>query len=368
MFVCSLPYWEHREQVHVTGLILGSCSRDTAEPGAMEQYLDLDELYRLLRGSHIRATGIVDTIRDPLLVLGPDLCVISANPAFYRTFETDRDDTVGVPFTALGNGQWDIAELRLLLDDVIPKSASVFDYEVRADFPDVGPRTMLVSAQRLEHPDSRQRILLISIVDATARRRKEDEKDILIGEFDHRIKNLLSVVQALARQTCATGRTAEEFRGDLLSRLDALSGSLEISGDRNEVSLAALVCRVMEPYSAGASSITLPDGPHVALAAPEIMSLGMVLHELATNALKYGALSQSGGKVEIDWRLHDDDEANPVVSLRWRESGGPVVAPPAAAGFGTRLISYSVEQELGGTVELRYLPDGFAAELTFPQL
>lgn len=227
---------------------------------------------------------------------------------------------------------------------------------------------MLVSAQRLQHPDSRQRILLISIVDATARKKKEDDKDILIGEFDHRIKNLLSVVQALARQTCATGRTAEEYRRDLLGRLETLGRSLEVSGTKNDVTLGALVHRVMEPYRDGTSRITLPDGPHVALSAPAIMSLGMVLHELATNALKYGALSQPDGEVRIDWHLDEDDEANLVVRLRWQERDGPAVEPPAGSGFGTRLIRYSVEQELGGTVELRYLPEGFSAELAFPPL
>ena len=133
--------------------------------------MDLDELYRLLRGSHIRATGIVDTIRDPLLVLAADLSVISANPAFYRTFATSSDETVGVPFSDLGDGQWNIEELNLLLREVIPKSASVFDYEVTATFPDVGQRTMLISAQRIEHPDSRQRVLLLSMVDAGGRKR-----------------------------------------------------------------------------------------------------------------------------------------------------------------------------------------------------
>ncbi|MBM3603577.1 MAG: histidine kinase [Alphaproteobacteria bacterium] len=330
--------------------------------------MDLDELYRLLRGSHVRATGIVDTIRDPLLVLGSDLCVLSANPAFYRTFETDPDETVGLSFTALGNGQWDIDELRLLLENVIPRSVSVFDYEVRAKFPNVGQRTMLVSAQRLVHPDSRQRILLLSIVDATTRRKKEDEKDLLIGEFDHRIKNLLSVVQALARQTRTTGRTAEEYRGDLLNRLEALGHSLEVSAQKDEGGLADLVRRVLEPYRDGASRITLTGGPEVALRPAEAMSLGMILHELATNALKYGALSQHDGDVEIAWTLDQDKEETPLVRLHWRETNGPEVTPPTAKGFGTRLITFSTEQELGGTAELDYPPEGFTAHLTFPRL
>lgn len=180
------------------------------------------------------------TSRDPWLVSGRVLCVISANLAFYHTFETGPDETVGAPLQCQGNGQWNIAKLRLLFDNVIPKSASVFDCEVGADFPDVGHRTLLGSAQRLQHPDSRQRILLIWIVDATAGRRKEDDKDILLGKRDHCIKNLLSVVQAMTWPTCAAGRTAKALRGNLLGRLEALGRSLEVSGDRNDVSPGAL--------------------------------------------------------------------------------------------------------------------------------
>lgn len=330
--------------------------------------MDLDELYRLLRGSHIRATGIVDTIRDPLLVLAADLSVISANPAFYRTFATSSDETVGVPFSDLGDGQWNIEELNLLLREVIPKSASVFDYEVTATFPDVGQRTMLISAQRIEHPDSRQRVLLLSMVDATVRRKKEDDKDILIGEFDHRIKNLLSVVRALARQTRTEGRSGEEYRDDLVHRFDALARSLELSAKNDTRQLAELASRVMEPYRDGASRITIAGGSDIALKPAETISLGMILHELATNALKYGALSSQGGEVTLAWRVEQGDEGVPLVRLTWQEGNGPPVSPPSAPGFGTRLIQYSVEQELGGTAELHYRPDGFAADLSFPRL
>ncbi len=116
--------------------------------------MDLDELYRLLRGSHVQAVGIVNKIRDPLLVLDDKLCIVNASPAFHKTFQTSRDETLGNLFADLGSGQWNIPELRLLLEQVIPKSALVFDYEARADFPHVGQRAMLVSAQRLQHPDT----------------------------------------------------------------------------------------------------------------------------------------------------------------------------------------------------------------------
>ncbi|ULB12457.1 PAS domain-containing protein (plasmid) [Cereibacter azotoformans] len=330
--------------------------------------MDLDDLYRLLRVSHVQAQGIVDTIRDPLLVLASDLTVISANPAFYRTFATDRDSTIGLQLYELGNGQWAVDELRLLLEKVIPNSASVFDYEVTADFPDVGPRTMLVSAQRLIHPDNGQRVLLLTIVDATTRRRKEDEKNILIGELDHRIKNLLSVTQALARQTETAGRTAEEYRDAFLGRFAALARSLEVYSRERSAQLPDLVRAVMEPYLDGASRVLVADAPTVALVPGHAMSLGMILHELATNAGKYGALSVPAGRVNIDWEIGEDAEGMPRICLRWQEHGGPATSPPDSSGFGTRMIRFAAEFELGGSAELDYHPEGFRASVSFPRL
>lgn len=333
---------------------------------ALEDTLDLDELYRLLRGSHVRAQGIVDTIRDPLLVLSSDLTVISANPAFYRTFETEREATVDVPFHELGNGQWNIEELRLLLEKVIPNSASVFDYEVRGTFPHVGFRTMLVSAQRLKHPDNGQRVILVSIIDATERRQREDEKDILIGELDHRIKNLLSVTQALARQTGVDGRSAEEYRDIFLGRFEALGRSLAMAGSGKSADLPALARAVMEPYLDGSGAITIAEAPSVALLPDQSTALGMILHELATNAMKYGALSVPEGRVSVDWELADDDGGSRL-HLYWKESGGPETSPPETTGFGTRLIRFSAERELGGRAELSYRREGLVATVSFPR-
>ncbi|WP_347140684.1 HWE histidine kinase domain-containing protein [Paracoccus sp. SSK6] len=188
--------------------------------------MDLDELYRVLRGSHVQAVSIVNTLRDPLVVLDDAFRVLTANPAFYGTFSTSRDETIGTALADLGDGQWNILELRLLLEQVIPRSTSVIDYEVRATFPQIGPRTMLVSAQRLSHPDNGKRILLLTIVDATEKRQADAEKDILIGELNHRIKNLMAVTRAIARRTAVEGRSAGEYRDDFLGRFDALGRSL----------------------------------------------------------------------------------------------------------------------------------------------
>lgn len=329
--------------------------------------MDLDELYRLLRGSHVRAQGVVDTIRDPLLVLGADLSVISVNPAFLRTFETEREATIDVPFYDLGNGQWNTPELRLLLEQVIPRSASIFDYEVTADFPNVGKRTMLVSAQRLAHPDNGQRVLLVTIVDATERRRGEAEKDILIGELDHRIKNLFSITHALARQTDVKGRTAEEYRATFLGRFEALARSMQVTAGGKTADLPALARAVIEPYLDGNRIISVADEPKVDLPPGKGTALGMILHELATNAVKYGALSVPGGRVKVDWQVASKEDGRSMVDLRWEESNGPETSPPETTGFGTRLIRLSAERELGGRSELSYRPEGLVVTVSFPR-
>ena len=327
--------------------------------------MDLDDLYRLLRSSHVQAQGVMDTIRNPLLILTSDMTVISANPAFYQTFETSRDDTVGVALHDLGDGQWNIKELRLLLEDVLPKSASVLDYEVRGVFPHIGERTMLVTAQRLKHPDNGQRIMLVSIVDATQRRQDEDEKDILIGELDHRIKNLLAVTQSLARQTSVEGRTAEEYRDAFLARFEAMARSLSMTGKTAD--LAELVQTAMEPIAQSTHCVTITEGPAVSLRPSEVTALSLVLHELTTNAVKHGALSVPEGQVAIGWRLAPHEDGHRRVHLDWVESNGPETAPPTETGFGTRLITFAAERELRGTLEQDYRPDGLSLRMSFPQ-
>jgi PAS domain-containing protein len=119
--------------------------------------MQLEDLYRLLRSEHVQAQGIVDSLEEPLLVLDQAGCVLTGNRGFFETFKVARDDTVGRSLFALGDGQWDIPELRFLLSEIIPKSTAIIDYEVEADFPTIGRRTMCVSARRLVHPGTEVR-------------------------------------------------------------------------------------------------------------------------------------------------------------------------------------------------------------------
>jgi two-component sensor histidine kinase len=318
-----------------------------------------------LRNGHVQAQGIIDTVPDPLLVLDQNLCVQSASRAFFTTFNVDRDETIGEHIYELGNRQWDIPELRHLLEEVIPKSTAVVDFEVEHDFPSIGRRTMLVSAHRVFHPDNNSRTLLLSIVDATERRQREAEKDVLLGELRHRMKNMLALVQAIARQTVAAGRSGEEYRDAFLGRFNALVQAYDVAyAQEDEADLQEVLERTLEPYSERPTGVLVEAGPTVPLASKQIMSLSLVLHELATNAIKYGALSNPEGQVRVRWGI--EEASAPHLRLVWQEACGPAVAPPSSSGFGTRLIEFAVSRELGGRVELNYAPEGLVVEIVAP--
>lgn len=328
--------------------------------------MNMEDLYRLLRTGHVQAQGIVDTVADPLLVLDESLCIQNASRSFFETFKVDRYETIGQPLYKLGNGQWDIPELRRLLVEVIPKAAALINYRVDHNFPDLGPRTMLLTARTLHHPDHSSHSMLLSIVDATDRYRQDEAKDMLFGELRHRMKNLLAVAQSIARQTATEGRSAEEYRKDFLGRFDALVEAQELAFGEQEgelEGLAAVIERILAPYAANADAVVIEPGPAVDLNARIIMPLSMILHELATNAAKHGALSLSGGRVRISWRVEGE---NNRLHLDWVESGGPSVSPPVKTGYGTKLIQSATTYGLGGRVEQTYAAGGLEMEIVIP--
>jgi PAS domain S-box-containing protein len=211
---------------------------------------DITEQERIrfeLEGQKEFAEKLVDAVRDPLVVLGWDLRVKSANQPFYETFRVKREETEGRLIYELGNGQWDIPRLRKLLEDVLPDNNAFNDYEVAHDFPEIGRKVMVLNARRLNHLD----LILLAIEDVTERRRTESQQRAAVGESHHRVKNILMNVATLARQTLRGSATLEEFGSAFQSRLDALSRSQDMlmrSGDR--AALHDVVCLELEALGA----------------------------------------------------------------------------------------------------------------------
>jgi two-component sensor histidine kinase len=331
--------------------------------------MTLDDLYRLLRSGHVQAQGIVDTLADPLLVLDGGLTVRAANPAFLHAFGLGRDEVLGRNLFQLGQEGWNVPELRRLLGEVIPKAQAVLDYEVCLDVPQQGPRTLLLSARRLAHPDHNSPDLLLVFHDTTDASRRAAQKDMLLAESQHRLKNLMAVVQALVSQTKATGRSAEAYRDALLGRLAVLAQAqeLEFGGKGAEgADLRALVARALRPFS---RQVLVAPGPDVPLSPAQVLPLSLILHELSTNAAKYGSLTTASGRVSIGWTVaaaKGEQGRAPTLVLDWSEADGPAVTPPDRPGFGTRLISLSVGNDLGGTVEQRFEPTGLVTRIEVP--
>ena len=202
--------------------------------------------------------------------------------------------------------------------------------------------------------------------DITERRELEDHKRALVSELDHRVKNVLATVSAVASRTQETSGSMVEFVTALDGRIKSMAITHELLSSRHwqGIPLAELLHRELAPYTTASNAHI--DGPDVVLSAEAGQTLAMVFHELTTNAAKFGAISAKSGRVSVRWRLRRNGCAERWLSIRWMESGGPPVAQPTQSGFGTSMVRELVPYELGGTVELSYLPDGVRCNLTIP--
>ncbi len=204
-------------------------------------------------------------------------------------------------------------------------------------------------------------------LDITERKRSDQRNELLMREVDHRAKNALAVVQAALRLSRA--ETPAELVRIVEGRVAALARAQTILARRRweGAELHALLEGELAAFLTGIR-LDAPraelHGPPVTIAAAAAQPLSMAVHELATNAMKYGALSRRGGLLQVSWRL---DAGQRVLSLLWRERGGPeVAANPARRGFGSRVIEQTVQVQLGGAVSRRWLPGGLACEITIP--
>ena len=192
------------------------------------------------------------------------------------------------------------------------------------------------------------------------------QADLLVQELAHRVRNMLGLVQSLAAQTTAEGPGALAYRDQFLGRLQALARAeaLVFEDHAQHLDLAALVPRALEPFRADRPDVLVMEGATLWLPARMGRILGLVLHELATNATKHGALSVPEGRVRLGWEVEEGEGAC-AVRLRWIEEGGPPVEPSSRQGFGTRLVTTLAEYELDGRAALEHRREGVRYELAF---
>jgi len=201
-------------------------------------------------------------------------------------------------------------------------------------------------------------------LDITERKRTEEHRLLLLNELNHRVKNTLATVQSIAVQSFRRARTDASGRDMFQSRLLALSRAHDVLTNESweGANLGEIVAQAIMPYRGAGSSRFEVSGPAVWLSAKMALSISMALHELATNAVKYGALSNEKGRVSITWQTVRKEDAF-CLRLEWAEQDGPVVVPPRRKGFGSRLIERGLAQELGGDVRIEYRPQGVWCEI-----
>jgi PAS domain S-box-containing protein len=197
--------------------------------------------------------------------------------------------------------------------------------------------------------------------DVTERKRLERHQQLLVSELNHRVKNTLSIVQSLAHQTFRKSPSPAEAIGRFEGRLEALAAAHNLLTRENwdSASISEVIAQALAPFCHdGRCDLR---GPQLRLPPKTAVSLTLAVHELATNASKYGALSHNDGRIIVHWTVE-----NEWMELMWREQDGPPVAPPQTAGFGTRMIKRLLTVEFGGEVELEFAADGVVCRVSAP--
>jgi two-component sensor histidine kinase/integral membrane sensor domain MASE1 len=250
------------------------------------------------------------------------------------------------------------------------RGETVSNFQGRFVFADGSTYDFLGAARPLFDAQGAVRGAVGAFIDMTERRKAEERITMLALEVDHRAKNIMAVVQAMVRLT--TAPDIESFRKAITGRIGTLARThnLLAANRWKGVSMLALVRDEFAAYGLGGDegagkSRLRASGPDLQLPPAAAQSLALVIHELVTNALKYGALSVAGGWVGLEWKNEDGAEGT-LLHITWVEEGGPPVSPPEKSGFGSGLIANSIKHQLGGEVELDWRPTGLRVSLTVP--
>jgi PAS domain S-box-containing protein len=254
-----------------------------------------------------------------------------------------------------------------------PESDGKYDSQYRAVMPDGKLRWFRSHGQALytNEGGTRRAVSLYGVVsDITERHALEEAQKLLTRELNHRVKNLFAIANGMVSMTARTAKDPKEMANALRGRLSALSRAHELvqpvaageKGTGPDVELARLIEAVLEPYrQAGQNKIKI-EGPSVLVGSNTTTSLALVLHELATNAAKYGCLSCAEGELSIQWNVQEEN-----VNFLWIESCGPrIESPPTFEGFGTQLSQRSITGQLGGTLVRDWRPEGLRVHMTLP--
>jgi two-component sensor histidine kinase len=332
------------------------------------------------------ALAIVDTVREPLLVLDKDLRVLAASRSFYLTFEVTQDETEDRPLYDLGDRQWDIPGLRMHLETIVPEHDVMDAYEVDREFPKIGHRTMLLNARKVFYQGNSHTTMLLGIEDITARRalerEREDllrkqqalviEKDVLLKELEHRVGNSLQIIAAIILMKSKLV-TSEETRVQLqdahnrVMSVAALQQHLHVSGV-GPIEMGPYLTKLCESlrssmigdYRPATLNVTSDGG---SVTSREAVSLGLIVTELILNALKHAFpdIDKSDRQIAVRFEVAG---SNWKLSVEDNGIGAPVgVFAQAKSGLGTSIVN-ALAQQLDAKVEVLSAAGGTAVSVS----
>jgi PAS domain S-box-containing protein len=312
-----------------------------------------------------RLRGMLDGLGPLAWLLSPDGTIVNANRAAIATFGRAKENGVGKPLWALPLGANDPVQSERLRAAV---AAAAQSEDIRFDlqYEEGGARKVIdLWIRPLSSTSGKPSHLVASAVDVTDRYESEETQRLLMRELDHRMKNTLQVIQAIIRRTARSHRTVETFEQSLLGRVNAMSRAHELLAQERWLGADASTIIRQETSTFDTGNAITTEGPVVRLNPKAALSFALAIHELGTNASKYGALATPAGKVKVSWSV-DQIGKEPRFKLRWKESGGPLVKQPEQRGFGSMLIERSIAYELDGEATVEYRPEGLVCTILAP--
>ncbi len=345
---------------------------DTLALPNRQPFMDVDDGRAL-------AQAIVDTIREPLLVLDKHLRVVAASRSFHQTFKTDPQDIRGRPVYALGDGQWDIPQLRLLLEEILPQHTVMEAYEVQQDFSGIGRRTMLLNARKVFYEGNARTLILLAIEDVTERRAAERaiadlmrQKETLLQEMQHRVANTLQIIASILLLKARTVQS-EETRLHLqdahqrVMSVAAVQQQLQPSMHGDLVELGPYLSRLCEALAASMIGGSRPISLKVhaeggTVSSGDAVSLGLIVTELVINALKHAFHDdKAGGQIIV---VYDVAQSGWTLTVsdngigKWEGSSNKAVP-----GLGTRIVE-ALAKQLDSRVQISRHPHGTTVSIT----
>jgi len=326
--------------------------------------------------------AIVDTVREPLIVLDEAMRVLIASRSFYSAFQVTKQEAVGHSLFELGNGQWNITLLRERLGKIIPDHATIEGFEVEHDFPIIGRRTMLLNARKVFSEGNGSTSLLVAIEDVTERRaleREKDEllrqKDLLLQEMNHRINNSLQIIASILLLKAHTVQSEETRRHlqdahERVMSVAAVQEQLHPTPFGAQIEAKSYLTKLCESLAASMILDNQPVSIRVeagegSTTSEQAVSMGLIATELTINALKHAFPGGAKGNVVVGfestanaWRLSVSDDGVGIT--------GRLPEAPVRIGLGTSIVE-ALTRQLGGRVTTSAASPGTTVSVTVPR-